>query len=452
MFYFRCPAGFLIIQMKTKQLLLIILSFLTIEAVFSKAIPPRKILKMLRKSEILNDHFTGFALYDLSKKKMIGGLNDDKYFTPASNTKLFTFYSGLRLLKDSIAGLQFIERGDSLIFWGTADPSFMDPQFKEQRVLQKLNASGKRIYWAKGLLTGDFYGVGWTYDDYNEYYQPEMSELPMYGNVVRFSKGAFGIQSYPVFSAGGQLILKTDQSDSPVRFRIKREIFSNKFHQPNSSVPAGFNQVIPFKVSDDLAGDFLKQSITTFSGQINYPKPAQIQNWNSISADTLYKRMLLPSDNFIAEQILLNIAASRGMEMNTAVVIDYVKKNFLADLPDKAVWVDGSGLSRQNLFTPRSMVKLCEKIYDEIGDQNRLFDLLPQGGKTGTLKNLFKADKPYVFAKTGSLSNNHNLSGYLITASGKTLIFSFMNNNFTRPTAEIRTEMEKLITQIHKNY
>ncbi|OYY04649.1 MAG: hypothetical protein B7Y76_02200 [Sphingobacteriia bacterium 35-40-5] len=171
-----------------------------------------------------------------------------------------------------------------------------------------------------------------------------------------------------------------------------------------------------------------------------------------MSADTLYKKMLLPSDNFIAEQILLNIAASRGMEMNTVVVIDYVKKNFLADLPDKAVWVDGSGLSRQNLFTPRSMVRLCEKIYDELGDQDRLFDLLPQGGKTGTLKNLFKADKPYVFAKTGSLSNNHNLSGYLITASGKKLIFSFMNNNFTRPTAEIRSEMEKLITQIYKNY
>lgn len=209
------------------------------------------------------------------------------------------------------------------------------------------------------------------------------------------------------------------------------------------------NVVIPFKVSDDLMGELLKQSISSFSDHINYPKPEQTKTWNSISSDTFYKRMLLPSDNFIAEQILLNIAVSRGMEMNTAVVIDYVKKNFLADLPDKAVWVDGSGLSRQNLFTPRSMVRLCEKIYDELGNQDRLFDLLPQGGKTGTLKNIFKADKPYVFAKTGSLSNNHNLSGYLITASGKKLIFSFMNYNFNRPTAEIRSEMEKLIRQIY---
>lgn len=438
--------------MKTKPLLFIILSFLTIETAVSKSIPPRKILKILRSSEILNDHFTGFALYDLGKRKMISGLNDDKYFTPASNTKLFTFYAGLKLLKDSIAGLQYVERGDSLIFWGTADPSFLDPQFKEQRILQNLNASGKKIYRAVGVFTGDFYGVGWTYDDYNEYYQPEMSDLPIYGNVVRFNRNSVGIQSYPGFYFGGPMILQTDKSESQARFRIKREIFSNVFHQPNSSAPAGFNQMIPFKVSDELVGDLLKQKFPGFSGNINYPKPEKTKTWNSISADTLYKRMLLPSDNFIAEQILLNIAASRGLEMNTAVVIDYVKQNFLADLPDKAVWVDGSGLSRQNLITPRSMVKLCEKIYDEIGDQNRLFDLLPQGGKTGTLKNFFKADKPYVFAKTGSLSNNHNLSGYLITASGKKLIFSFMNNNFTRPTGEIRSEMEKLITQIYKNY
>ncbi len=438
--------------MKIKHLIVVILSFLMVEATFSKSLPPRKILKMLKNSVILNDHFTGFSLFDLGKRKMITGQNEDKYFTPASNTKLFTFYAGLMLLKDSIAGLKYIERGDSLIFWGTADPSFLDPQFIEQLILEKLKSSGKKIYRAKGVFNADFYGTGWTYDDYNEYYQPEMSDLPMYGNVVRFSRNSDGLQSYPRFVPGGLLTLQTVQSDSPAKFRIKRDILSNVFQQPNSNVPAVFSQVIPFKVTDELIGDLMKQKIPAFSGNITYLKPSQTRIWNSISVDTLYKRMLLPSDNFIAEQILLNIAATKGIEMNTAAVIDYVKNNFLSDLPDKAVWVDGSGLSRQNLFTPRSLVRLCEKIYDEIGDQDRLFDLLPQGGKTGTLKNLFIGDKPYVFAKTGSLSNNYNLSGYLITASGKQLIFSFMNNNFNRPTAEIRSEMEKLIKEIHKKY
>jgi D-alanyl-D-alanine carboxypeptidase/D-alanyl-D-alanine-endopeptidase (penicillin-binding protein 4) len=140
------------------------------------------------------------------------------------------------------------------------------------------------------------------------------------------------------------------------------------------------------------------------------------------------------------------------MEMNTSLVIEHVTKNYLSDLPDKPLWVDGSGLSRQNLFTPRTMIKLCEKIYDEVSDEERLFDLLPQGGKTGTLKNLYKSDKPYVFAKTGSLANNHNQSGYLVGRKGKKYIFSFMNNNFTESTAVIRAEMEKIINSITQNH
>lgn len=439
--------------MKIKYLIWVLLFALSIESSVSQTIRPRKILKTLRSSTVLADHFTGFALYDLDKRKMITGLNSDKYFTPASNTKLFTFYAGLKLLKDSIAGLHYIERGDSLIFWGTADPVFLDQKFLDQNVLQKLMSSEKKIYRVGGVYKGDFYGVGWNYDDYNEYYQPEMSDLPIYGNIINVSENRAGdLDMYPAFQADGSFSQLIDTSLNSGRYKIKREILNNIFHIPSQKAPVGFKQQIPFKLTAELHNKLLKQQISAFSGSIKYSKPDIYKTWYSIPTDTLYKRMLLPSDNFIAEQTLLNIAASRGIEMNTSVVIEYVNKNFLADLPDKPVWVDGSGLSRQNLFTPRSIVKLCEKIYDEIGDENRLFDLLPQGGKSGTLKNLFKSEKPYVFAKTGTLSNNHNLSGYLITSSGKRLIFSFMNNNYTRAIADIRSEMEKIITEIYKNY
>jgi len=154
----------------------------------------------------------------------------------------------------------------------------------------------------------------------------------------------------------------------------------------------------------------------------------------------------------MAEQLLLTYAVENDLPMKAQAVIDFMIKNHLADLPDKPQWVDGSGLSRQDLFTPATMVKLCEKIYDEVNDEARLFGLLPQGGKTGTIRNYFKSDVPFVFAKTGSLSNVHNLSGYLKTRKGKTLIFSFMNNNYVRPTSEIRTEMERILTLIHEKY
>lgn len=438
--------------MKIKMLIWALITLLSIESLAAKNIPPRKILKMFRNSEVLKQQFTGFALYDLEKRKMLVELNSDKYFTPASNTKLFTFYAGLKLLKDSIAGLHYVERGDSLIFWGTADPSFLNRELREQRVLKNLSSSKKKLYWSNGLYNGDFYGMGWSYDDYNDYYQPEISEFPIYGNVVFFSKKNNALSTYPEIVNGGQITLQTEKTSSSTRFRIRRNLFNNEFHIPNIAIPSNFNQTVPFKVSEQVVSELLKQSFPNFSGITSQKKPLDAKTWYSVPSDTLFRAMLLPSDNFIAEHILLNIAATKGMEMNTSLVIDHVTKNYLSDLPDKALWVDGSGLSRQNLFTPRTMVKLCEKIYDEVSDEERLFDLLPQGGKTGTLKNLYKSDKPYVFAKTGSLSNNHNQSGYLLSRKGKKYIFSFMNNNFTEPTAVIRAEMEKIINTINQNY
>lgn len=437
--------------MKIKTLICLILTLFSLEALSAKSIPPRKILKMIRNSSVLSQHFTGFALYDLEKRKMIVEQNSEKYFTPASNTKLFTFYAGLKLLKDSVAGLHYVERGDSLIFWGTADPSFLNREFKEQRIFQRLSSSNKKLYWSNGTYNGDFYGVGWSYDDYNEYYQPEKSELPIYGNVVFFNQKNNSLNTYPKIIGDEHITIHTDSVKASTRFRVRRDLLNNEFHIPNVVIPSGFSQTVPLKVTNQLVSDLLKQSLPNFEGITIMKKPRDVKTWYSIPSDTLFRQMLLPSDNFIAEHILLNIAATNGMEMNTSLVIDYVVKNYLGDLPDKPLWVDGSGLSRQNLFTPRAMIKLCEKIYDEVSDEERLFNLLPQGGKTGTLKNLFKSDKPYVFAKTGSLSNNHNLSGYLLTRKGKKYIFSFMNNNFTVPTAMIRPEMEKIINLIHQN-
>src|SRR3982751_743539 len=75
-----------------------------------------EIKRQFKHSAIMNDHFTGFALYDLDNKKMVYELNSDKYFNPASNTKLFTFYACLKMLGDSVPAIKYIISGDSLIF------------------------------------------------------------------------------------------------------------------------------------------------------------------------------------------------------------------------------------------------------------------------------------------------------------------------------------------------
>jgi D-alanyl-D-alanine carboxypeptidase/D-alanyl-D-alanine-endopeptidase (penicillin-binding protein 4) len=80
---------------------------LTTLHLYAGKIRKHKIKKLFKHSQIVKDHFTGFALYDMDSRKMIYGLNADKYFTPASNTKLFTFYTCLKMLGDSIPALRY---------------------------------------------------------------------------------------------------------------------------------------------------------------------------------------------------------------------------------------------------------------------------------------------------------------------------------------------------------
>jgi serine-type D-Ala-D-Ala carboxypeptidase/endopeptidase (penicillin-binding protein 4) len=113
-------------------------------------------------------------------------------------------------------------------------------------------------------------------------------------------------------------------------------------------------------------------------------------------------------------------------------------------------WIDGSGLSRYNLFTPKDFIYILQKLKDEFGLE-RLKRILPTGG-TGTLSSLYKQDSGYIFAKTGTLSNHIALSGFLITKKGKLLIFSVLPGNFTDSATPVRKAIEKFLSKIRQRY
>lgn len=124
----------------------------------------KKVNREFEHSTVVNQYHVGFALYDPESRKMIYGKNEDLYFTPASNTKLLTFYAGLKMIPDSIPSLRYVVRGDSLIFWGTGDPSFLQSELKGQKALDFLKNSKKKLYFSAGRYTGNFYGNGWSWE------------------------------------------------------------------------------------------------------------------------------------------------------------------------------------------------------------------------------------------------------------------------------------------------
>jgi serine-type D-Ala-D-Ala carboxypeptidase/endopeptidase (penicillin-binding protein 4) len=406
----------------------------------------KSVSRKLNESPVFAHNHTGFSLYDISENKTLLEHNANRYFIPASNTKLFTYYASLKTLSDSIPAFHYQISGDSLILWGTGDPSFLNPDLPKSKVLDFLKNRSEKIYFSNDNFTGSFFGDGWSWDDYNDYYAAEVSGFPIHGNIVRFTGNKENtLNISPNFFAE-----KTYNWSKSNTFSVQRDMGANLFSYPaGKEIKANYEQDVPFKtgveVTTALLADVLKKEVVLINKSLE--KSAKV--FYSLPADTLYRRMLHVSDNMIAEQLMVLNANVLANELNVTVGINKSKEKYLSDLPDAPKWVDGSGLSRQNLFTPRSIITLLTKIH-EIVPEERLFKILPAAGQSGTLKNLMKTDKPFIFAKSGSLNNNYCLSGFLVTKKGKTLIFSMMNNNFMESTSNIRKEVISILSQIHE--
>ena len=132
--------------------------------------------------------------------------------------------------------------------------------------------------------------------------------------------------------------------------------------------------------------------------------------------------------------------------MTIPKVLDSIQSGWKPWLPDTIEWVDGSGISRYNMTTPRTLIAILKQINNQIGIQG-IKTYFPESTLSGTLKNYPLKN---VFAKTGTLRHNHNLSGYWISPKGPIYVFSIMVNHFTSPTNEVRKGISELLLRLQK--
>jgi D-alanyl-D-alanine carboxypeptidase/D-alanyl-D-alanine-endopeptidase (penicillin-binding protein 4) len=418
----------------------------------------QKINSSFKKSTVFDKGHLGFMLVDPAKEKPLVEINSDKYFIPASNTKLFTFYTAYSILGDDLVnGLNYLERGDSLIFWGTGDPSFLHPDLKNEKVLEFLKSADKQLYLLDNFDQVQAFGPGWSWDWYNAYYATERSAFPIYGNVVRFEK-AKNEERITVIPERFRASLSGKETENWQGYRFRRDRFFNLFTYQitNEKVEEDFETDIPLVTSAELTATMISELLNkpvTLLKHKSYLKfdPEKLQ---TALADSIYAQMMKISDNFLAEQLLLLVSDQLTNTLSTADAIDYAQENLLADLPDELIWYDGSGLSSRNMFTPRSIISLLGKIREEV-PLEKIKAYFPAGGESGTIRGWYKADDgqaPYIYAKTGSLSMANSLSGYLITKSGKILHFSCLMNNYQIPANDLKTELQKVLYFIHDKY
>jgi len=389
----------------------------------------------------------GISIYDPQAGKFLYDYQGDKYFIPASNTKIPTCYAAMKWLGDSLRGLDYLETDSMIFIRSTGDPTLLHRDFKEQRVFSFLKSVNKKLAFVFPKWEAEVYGSGWAWNDFTEAYMAERTDLPVYGNVIE----------YRLVNEENKLKLKGDINyyrhalnyyvdPLSANVRIRRRRHDNIFDVYNSRL--NFEKVqLPFRTFENqrLLEDTLKK---TWLNDVYPPSDITFNRIHSIPTDTILKIMMHRSDNFFAEQLLLMSANEMLGVMNEAKLIDTLLKSAFKDLPQRPRWVDGSGLSRYNLFTPRDMVVILDKMSKEFG-MERIQEIFPTGGE-GTITNYYKEITGNLFAKTGTLSGVVALSGYLYTQDKKLLLFSILVNNHQASSTDIRKTVEKFILRIWK--
>lgn len=420
------------------NLKILIFSIFFIVFLLSSCSSIKKTLNSKFESDHLQNSFHGLVFIDSKNQKEIYNHNGDKYFTPASNTKIVTFYAGLKLLPKNIPTLKYIVANDTVFVEGVGDPSWLHPYFKDSTAINWLKHQ-KTIALYTGNHNESRYGPGWAWEDYDTYFSPEKSTIPLYGNVVTISNTESLNVSSEIFK--NQTTIKDTT--------IKREEFHNQFYLSPTEKDT---LEVPFMTSDSLTKQLLETAVGKEIILTSHFPEGEKQTLYGIETDSIYKRMLFKSDNFLAEQLLLAASATLSDTLSTKNAIDFMLENHLKDLKQQPRWVDGSGLSRYNLFTPQSFVQILQKLYDETPEE-RLFSIFPMWGPDSTVEQWEDpTTEPFLFAKSGSVGNNYNLSGYVKTKSGKLLIFSFMNNHFRVSPSEIRANMYATLKLLYENY
>lgn len=451
---------------KSKSVLLILLflsfsviSCQTLEYPAERGAVEKPLHDFFEQSDVFSQSITGFALYDPESDSLLYNRDADRFFTPASNTKMLTLYAALQVLPDILPALRYVVQDDTLYFRGTGDPSFLNPNMEESReVLDFLRDHEEPLVYYDGHYTDRHFGSGWSWDWYPAAYAPEKSPFPVYGNMMRLQVQQIALlkldEEEPVKPAFFKRYIDHKGWDGDQTELVRRDYETNELLYAPKSDTVRQERNIPFKYSGELFVEMLADTLQRDIG-ITEREDLDFSSTLHVSPlDTLLKRMMIVSDNLIAEQLMLMVAEQEFGEMNTEKAIQWALDEHFSDLPQTPRWNDGSGLTRYNLVTPHSLVILLEKLMREY-DEERVLSWFPAGGESGTIRNWYHApdgEPPYVYAKTGTLRNNTALSGYVYTDSGRRLNFSFLNNNYVISNNELRREMQNVLEFIKNEY
>jgi D-alanyl-D-alanine carboxypeptidase/D-alanyl-D-alanine-endopeptidase (penicillin-binding protein 4) len=443
-------------------------------------------------AEFSNAHW-GILIIDPERGDTLYSRNAGKLFMPASNMKIPTSATALALLgPDYRYRTTFAARGPiadgtlngDLLVIGRGDPSVSDHMLKDamiplRAIADSLAARGiKRI--AGNLIAsgdafpGDVFGYGWTYADFEDSYSAPIdellfnegfSELHVRGGDKPGDPATIAMRparSYPRVR-GSVTTVAVNPADSGATRRARLvvarkdsttwdEIVEGQIgvhdsvtieithHNPDVAYLAAFTEALRDK------GITVGGTWTDAANRID-----TLAVLSSPPLSDILKALMKPSQNQIAEMLFRTIALARFGAGQTDSASAAIRAQLAAwgAAPGELVVRDGSGLSRYDYISPRTIVKILDAMRRSPYFRT-YYDALPIAGVDGTIRNRMKGTpaENNVHAKTGSVALSRSLSGYVTTADQHLLIFSFLSNNWTTPVRSVERVQDAIAARL----
>jgi serine-type D-Ala-D-Ala carboxypeptidase/endopeptidase (penicillin-binding protein 4) len=423
----------------------------------------------------------GVKIASLDTGKVLFATNEQKLFTPASNSKLYTMALALDRLGPDYrieTSLYALSRPDAngtingdLIIYGRGDPTINNADIYKtvEPLLAGLTNSG--VKQITGDVIGDDsffhsgpFGSGWDWGDFENYYGAEISALTINSNLLQMAikpGETIGAPAQIEFVQTTPYMVISNRTHTVAKggkynVDMSRPVAENVVYL-SGTVPLENPVAIEETTVHDMAGlfaavfkDALAQHGITVGGRsramhyrdrevapLNLTECVELGSMKSLPFRDIIRAVEKPSQNLYTDLVLEHIGAgtldgksdATGEQAGIRELDRFLHK---VGIPrGQTIFEEGSGLSRDNLTSPNATVMLLTYM-SRHKDAGVYIDALPIAGVDGTLRHRMKGTvaQGNVRAKTGTLRWANSMSGYVTSAAHERLVFSLMLNRY----------------------